>query len=230
MKLKNNCLSPLIFVLTLLILSNSCKKEDNNTALTVTDVDGNLYHTVTIGTQIWMVENLKTTRYNDSTEIPLATGIYEWPVILSPRYCWYDNDISKKNIYGALYNWNAVNSIKLCPTGWHVPTDEEWKILTDFLGGESIAGGKLKETGTTHWLDPNKGATNETGFSALPGGARSNFGTFYNIGKEGYWWSSTESSNSFFVVLNRSLDYDTSYVDRATSFKEFGFSVRCIKD
>ena len=120
----------------------------------VTDDDGNVYHSVTIGTQVWMVENLKTTKYNDGTSIPLVTDATDWHNLLTPGYCWNNNDeATYKATYGALYNWYTVNTGNLCPTGWHVPGDAEWTTLTTYLGGEDVAGGKLKEVGITHWLD-----------------------------------------------------------------------------
>jgi uncharacterized protein (TIGR02145 family) len=142
-------------------------KEDNNT---VKDIDGNVYRTVTIGTQVWMAEDLKTTHYNDGTPIPYVTDHTEWANLKSGAYCWKwsdNNDESDKNIYGAFYNWYATAE-KLCPVGWHVPTDKDWETLVDFCGGWEIAGGKLKEVGTEHWESPNIGATNEFGFTALP--------------------------------------------------------------
>ena len=139
----------------------------------VVDIDDNIYTVVTIGEQEWIGENLKTTRYNDGTPIPLLEDELIWEDAYdnkTPAYAWYDNDIINKNIYGALYNWYTVGTDKLCPTGWHVPSKEEYITLAEFAGGEDIAGGKLKETGTTHWKSPNTGATNELGLSALPGG------------------------------------------------------------
>ncbi|MCB9001260.1 MAG: fibrobacter succinogenes major paralogous domain-containing protein [Bacteroidales bacterium] len=159
---------------------------------TVTDIDGNTYITVTIGNQVWMAENLKTTHYNDGTAIPNVTDGNEWAALTTGAYCWYSNATAYKDTYGALYNWYAVNTGKLAPTGWHVATDAEWTTLTTYLGGESVAGGKLKETDTTHWASPNTGATNETGFTALPGGYRGRGGAFGGIGGYGYWWSATE--------------------------------------
>ena len=157
------------FILLISSCSNNNIVNPAPTPLTATDIDGNVYHTVTIGTQIWMVENLKTTRYNDGSPIPFVTDSSSWSNLTTPGYCWYNNDTTNKNTYGALYNWFAVNTGKLAPTGWHVPTDDEWTTLTTYLGGESIAGGKLKETGTTHWRTPNAGATNEIGFTASSG-------------------------------------------------------------
>lgn len=162
---------------------------------TVTDSDGNVYNTVTIGTQVWMAENLRTTKYKDNTAIPLVTDNTAWTNLSTPGYCWYNNDAAtNKSTYGALYNWYTVNTGKLCPTGWHVPTDAEWSTLTTCLGGVGVAGGKLKEAGTSHWMSPNVGATNETGFTALPSGYRYAGGTFEYNGLGGWWWSSTESS------------------------------------
>ena len=155
----------------------------------VTDYDGNHYSSVLIGSQIWMAENLKTIKYNDGTAIPLVTDATEWSNLTTHGYCWYNNDeATYGDTYGALYNWYTVETGNLCPTGWHVPTDAEWTELIDYLGGESVAGGKLKETGTTHWNSPNPGATNETGFTTLPGGYRADFnGSSGDIGNGGYW-------------------------------------------
>jgi uncharacterized protein (TIGR02145 family) len=196
---------------------------------TVTDKDGNVYNTITIGTQTWMKENLKVTKYNDGTAIPLVTDNTAWGALSTPGYCWYNNDqTTYGNTYGALYNWYTVNIGKLCPTGWHVPTDAEWTTLTTFLGGESVSGGKLKETGTTHWLSPNTGATNETGFTALPGGYRNYDGTFHFIGYYGFWWSATENITS--TAWYRFMYYNSSGVGRSYYDKRYGLSVRCLRD
>jgi uncharacterized protein (TIGR02145 family) len=196
---------------------------------TVNDNDGNVYHTVTIGTQVWMVENLKATKYNDDTSIPLVTDATDWQNLSTPAYCWYNNDAANyKATYGALYNWYTVNTGNLCPTGWHVPSDAEWTTLTTYLGGEDVAGGKLKEIGTTHWNYPNTDATNESGFTALPGGNRFFNGTFGDTGAGGYWWSSTEHSASF--SWYRYMYFALGFVDRDYYGKESGISVRCVKD
>jgi uncharacterized protein (TIGR02145 family) len=195
---------------------------------TVTDIDGNIYHTVTIGTRVWMVENLKTTKYNDGTSIPLVTDGAAWSNLTNPGYCWYNNDAANKNTYGALYNWFTVNTGILAPTGWHIPSDAEWTTLTTYLGGESAAGSKLKETGTTHWQSPNTGATNETGFTALPGGTRGIIGAFGAIGSFGHWWGSTEGNTS--NAWERSMKYSDSGVGRYGVDKSNGFSVRCTRD
>ena len=202
-------------------------------SLTVKDIDGNIYHTVTIGTQTWMTENLKTTHYNDGTDIPLVAEDADWASLVTPAYCWYNNDAAtNKNKYGAMYNWFAVETGKLAPVGWHVPTDAEWTTLATYLGGEEVAGGKLKEAGTTNWLTPNTGATNSTGFAALPGGWRSweKEGEFSPLGGTmGIWWSSTESE-----TLNAWISgmlYNNSTLGRAPDFyKMDGLSVRCVRD
>ncbi len=193
----------------------------------VIDIDGNVYHTVTIGNQTWMVENLKTVRYNDGTSIPLITGEITWGNLTTPAYCWYNNDAAYKNIYGALYNWYAVNTGKLCPKGWHVPTVAEWTKLEAFLGYGKNVGGKLKEAGTDHWESPNANATNEAGFTALPGGLRVSSG-FHYIRSYGYWWSSTEIYDEF--AWSQELEYNSSYLDYSYVSKYCGYSVRCIKD
>ena len=196
---------------------------------TVSDNDGNTYQTIGIGYQIWMAENLKTTKYNDAASIPLVTDGTAWTNLVTPGYCWYNNDAAGyKAIYGALYNWYTVNTGKLCPSGWHIPTDNEWTTLTTFLGGESVAGGKLKEAGTTHWTTPNTAATNETGFTALPAGYRLYNGQYLDIGNTGVWWSPTEFSTTYSWDWN--LYYSSASVGSGNYDKQSGFSVRCLKD
>ena len=224
----------LLLLIILSLTTISCKKEDKplfTVDQPITDIDGNVYNTVKIGYQTWMKENLKTTRFNDDTPIALeiATG---WETTGAPAYCWYNNDeAANKNTFGGLYNWYAVNTGKLCPIGWHVPTDTEWTALTTFLGGENVAGGKLKEPGIVHWLSPNAGATNETGFTALPGGYRYNDGVFKSRDDLGYWWSSTDNGAGY--AWSRKLYSGFTLVVRSTAFAEQfvnnGYSVRCIK-
>lgn len=195
----------------------------------VKDIEGNVYNTVKIDNQTWMVKNLKTTKYNDGTAIPLITDGAAWAALSTPGYCWYDNEASSfKPSYGALYNGYAVSTGKLCPTDWHVPRDAEWTTLTIYLGGESVAGDKLKETGTTFWVSPNTGANNESGYTALPGGLRYHDGLFRDFGFSGYWWSSTEYSTS--RAFFRYMDYEYSSVFRFNNLKKIGFSVRCLQD
>ena len=166
-KIRNTWFRLLFIIGCFIAIVYSCHKDPDDPNI-VKDIDGNIYHTVTIGNQVWMVENLKTTRYNDGTAIPNVTDSSVWSKLSTPAYCWYNNDASSyKATYGALYNWYAVNVQKLCPKGWHVASNAEFYALNSFLDGEC---GKLKEAGTIHWYSPNKGATNETGFTALPGG------------------------------------------------------------
>jgi uncharacterized protein (TIGR02145 family) len=192
------------------------------------DIEGNSYNTVKIGTQVWMAENLKTTKFKDGTSIPYETNDINWLNLTTPSYCWYDNDeATNKHVYGALYNWYTVNSGKLCPTGWHSPTDSEWNTLISYLGGKSVAGGKLKETGTTHWNSPNTAADNSSGFTGLPAGYRYGgvYGTFYQINRYAIWWASD-------IEHYRGVYCDNPTVtgDEALSPRTYGFSVRCIKD
>jgi uncharacterized protein (TIGR02145 family) len=209
-------------------------------ASSITDIDGNTYETVQIGTQIWMKENLRTTKYSDGTAIPLVTDNAVWASNYNngttlPMMSWYDNDQATytANKFGALYNWYAVSpstngNKNICPTGWNVPSDAEWTVLSNYLGGESVAGGKMKSTGTQYWLSPNAGATNESGFSGLPGGTRANDGAFYSIGSFGYWWSSTEFNTD--QPWLRRLYYDWGIIYSASGSKTLAFSVRCVKD
>ena len=223
---------------TTFMLFSSCEKDDddnNGLTKTVTDIDGNVYKTVKIGDQVWFTENLKTTQYNDGTPIPNVTGNSDWSILTSGAYAWYNNDeATYKDAYGALYNWYAVATGTLCPMGWRVPTDADWTSLTDYAGGLTVAGGKLKSTRTIpddhpRWESPNTGATDEYNFSALPDGRRSSSsGSFLNAGSHSYWWSSTE--DSFYNSWYRLLYYDRESVGRYYVGKRDGFSVRCVMD
>ncbi len=234
MKKKQQIGTILLVTLILVIVASGCKKDDDDSI--VKDGDGNIYQTVTIGTQVWLKENLKTTKYNDGSSMHLITDKTEWRNAISEAYCWFDNDITNKESFGALYNWYAVNTGKLCPKGWHVPTDTEWAELITFLGGKSVAGGKLKATGTIEggnglWHHPNV-ATNETGFSALPGGFRQETGSYDFNGKNwaGFWWTSNEYSSN--TIHSFQMNYDESSIEYGYlgSSKNLGFSVRCLKD
>jgi len=199
------------------------------TSLPLTDIDGNKYSTVQIGTQLWMKENLRTTRYKDGSDIPLVSDNVKWSNLASPGYCWYNNDAAiYGNTYGALYNWYTVGTNKLCPDGWHVPTEVEWTILTAYLGGENAAGGKLKEAGSFHWESPNAGATNESDFTALPGGFRNAASTYNNITYSGSWYSATEydASNAW----NHTIYSNSANLYPYCNSKRGGYSVRCLKD
>jgi uncharacterized protein (TIGR02145 family) len=207
---------------------------------TVTDADGNTYPTLTIGTQVWMAENLRTTKYNDGTAIPLVKDDTAWANIYNnntkaPAMCWYNNDQATytSNKYGVLYNWYAVSPTtnggkNVCPTGWHVPSDAEWTTLTDFLGGASVAGGKMKTV--SGWYINGNG-TNESGFSCVPGGYRSASasGAFGQIGNVSYLYSSSESTSNY-NAWGRNLNYGNSGVYRGDGFKENALSVRCLRD
>jgi uncharacterized protein (TIGR02145 family) len=213
--------------------------DNNKGENTVTDIDGNVYKTVTIGTQVWMAGNLKVTRYRNGDTIPNITGNTQWSNLTTGARCSYGNNDANIETYGLLYNWYAVDDSRgLAPAGWHVPSDDEWKELEMYLGmsqsqADSIGnrgtnkGGKLKETGTTHWISPNEGATDSSGFTALPGGCRF-IGTFDYVGYFGYWWSSSESGS--YSAWGRHLSYVYSDVLRYDFGKQGGFSVRCVRD
>ena len=198
----------------------------------VSDIEGNIYKTILIGTQVWMAENLCITRYNDNTAIPIVTDNTAWEDLTSPGYCWYSNDSSTyASTYGALYNYYTVadtNSRNVCPVGWHVPSDAEWLTLSTYLGGTTAAGGKMKEAGLAHWNAPNTDATNESGFTGLSGGHRLFFGVFEDVGNFGKWWSSSEV-NTIGAWL-RYLYYNNGGLGRDGDEKRSGFSVRCLRD
>lgn len=214
---------------------------DPKEIMIVTDIDGNTYQTVKIGDQWWMAENLKVTHYRNGDAIPNVTDNTEWENLTTGAYCNYNNNSSNAATYGRLYNWYAVSdSRQIAPAGWHIPSDAEWKTLEMYLGmSQSEAdgsvrwrgtdeGGKLKETGTSHWRSPNTGATNESGFSALPGGYRLYWGTYFIMGGNAAFWSSTEYDS--YGAWFRGLSYDKSDVYRRSYGKEYGFSVRCVRD
>lgn len=200
----------------------------------VLDADGNAYGVVTIGTQVWLGENLKTTKFNDGTPIPFVTQGQAWTNLTTPGFCWYDNnEASYKNVYGGLYNWYAVATEKLCPTGWHVPSTTEFSALLTALNGDLTAGGKLKEAGYAHWTTPNLGATNSSGFTGLPGGGRyslfSEGGAFSDKGLKAYIWSSTEA-NYTFTAFSYDLTFDQYNVYKSEYSKTDGGSVRCLRN
>jgi uncharacterized protein (TIGR02145 family) len=232
MKTKQSHLIFTLVVSVVLLIASSCKKDDENNinpVNTFTDTrDGNVYKTVTIGKQIWMAENLKY--------LPDIVGP-AWSATTIPYYYVYDyngtnvvdaKETTNYNTYGVLYNWEAAR--EACPTGWKLPSSTDWAELTDFLGGISVAGGKLKEKGTTHWKSPNTGATNETGFTALPGGFRGHglIPTFNNIGEDGIWWSSTGDHPAYAWHLHMRHNNSDVIADNLT--KEFPISVRCLRE
>ena len=241
-----------IIIAFFLLLSNSCEKDDVNptnqtngktTAVftpnltygTLTDQEGNIYKTITIGTQTWMAENLRTTKYRNGDPINNTIENTNWISLTTGAYCKYDNinDLIVIASRGLLYNYYAVDDERnIAPEGWHVPTDEEWTTLVTYLGGESIAGGKMKEVGTTHWKSENIGATNESGFTSLPVGWRDNYnGIFGGFDYNAFYWSSTEDDID--IAWYRFLNYDLASIGRfswSVGDKNSGFSVRCIKD
>jgi uncharacterized protein (TIGR02145 family) len=195
--------------------------------ITVTDIDGNNYNAVIIGSQTWFTSNLKTTRLDNGTAIPNVTDGTAWSLTSTPAYSWYNNDNAAYGEYGIMYNWETVNTGLLCPAGWQVPAEGDMFTLQTALGGGTVAGGKLKETGTTHWLAPNTGATNEVGFNALPGGFRNYMGMFINLGSESSWWTSSMISvdPSFFT-----LNTNTAEMIVPMMFAKSGMYIRCMKN
>jgi uncharacterized protein (TIGR02145 family) len=225
----------MVFMILILIAAVSCEKQNEDK--TISDIEGNVYQTVKIGNQLWMAENLRTSRFNDSTAIQKVEDCVWWESLKNPGFCWYDNNPEiNMNIYGALYNWYTVNSGKLCPSGWHVPTDNDWKILEKYLGmtqaeadasdwrGEGLA---YKMKSTTDWNNLSYG-DNSSGFSGLPGGMRWLGCGFDNIKDMGCWWSATEHGEG--EVWYRSLSSNTFTIGRPSAFKNWGLSVRCIKN
>jgi uncharacterized protein (TIGR02145 family) len=201
---------------------------------TMTDQQGNVYKTIVIGTQEWMAENLNTSVYRNGDPIPTNLDDATWQNTTSGAWAHYNNDASYACPYGKLYNWYAcVDARQLCPVGWHMPTDAEWIVLTSYLGGEDVAGGKMKTTGTIEsatglWYFPNQSATNSSGFSGAPGGFRTRSGNYNDVGYLGYWWSSSELSPSY--AWFRFLDYFNGDALRVFNYKQNGFSVRCLRD
>lgn len=196
---------------------------------TVKDIDGNEYRTITIGAQVWMAENLRTTRYRNGDSIPNVTDHNAWDILSSGAYCDYGNYPLMAEIFGKLYNWYAVKDQRgLAPAGWHIPTRTEWEILVNYLGGESVAGGKIKETGYIHWGTQNLEATNESGFTGLPGGMRYDQGGFTLRDMRGSWWSANEYNLT--KANNKIANYENGHFYTYQYPKQSGMSIRCVKD
>jgi uncharacterized protein (TIGR02145 family) len=195
----------------------------------VIDVDGNMYHTIVIGTQCWMQQNLQTAHYRNDSAISEIEDSTTWALNSNPAWCYYNGNAANNATYGKLYNWGVVNDPRgVCPAGWHVPSFAEWNILINYLGGTNVAGGPLKSSSSL-WLTPNTGADNSSGFTALPGGYRNrNPGdgdaSFYNLGLYGYFWSST--NGGYYSILT----YDGSGCFLESTFEWEGYSVRCLSD
>ena len=197
--------------------------------ITVTDIDGNVYKTVKIGNQVWMAENLKTTKLNDGEPIPNVSSMTEWGNLTTPGFCWGNNNPTNKDAFGGLYNWHAVNSGKLAPKGWHIPTIAEWETLIELLGGKSIAGGKMKTT--SKWFQPNSGGTNESGFSAVPVNYRNYDGyVFWNPGDYASFWSATEVNALYALGTRLTADSRECKIYESGVKKTYGYSIRCIKN
>ncbi|WP_297868491.1 fibrobacter succinogenes major paralogous domain-containing protein [uncultured Flavobacterium sp.] len=224
-----------VFIISLFAFY-SCSSDENSS-------NNSNIEFVTIGTQIWQSKNLDVETYRDGTPIPQVTDPTQWANLTTGAWCYYNNDPANNAIYGKLYNWYAVAGIHdndpstpnkiLAPQGWHIPSDAEWTQLTDFLGGELVAGGKMKSTGTLQagtglWESPNESATNESGFTGLPAGFRSTLMPFYSIGGYGSWWSLSESNTSAAWYRHLNNMNGNVYIDY--TYKRFGNSVRCVKD
>ena len=189
------------------------------------------FPTIVIGKQQWMRENLDVLTYRNGDIIPQVTDAAAWAALTTGAWCYYNNDPANGAIYGKLYNWYAVNDPRgLAPLGWHVPKDAEWTTLTTKLGGEGVAGGKMKTPGTTRWITPNTGATNESGFTALPEGSRDKDLNFLTIGNYGNWWSSSENSENTILAWTRSCSFVHVNCNRNALHKTTGISVRCVRD
>jgi len=195
------------------------------------DIDGNSYKTVVIDTLIWMAENLKVTKFNDGVPLASISDSHQWQNTKLPAYCWYNNDsINNKPVFGALYNYTAVQTGMLCPIGWHIPSLEEWNTLIDYAGGYKIAGGKLKQKGTELWVEPNIDATDEFGFNAIPGGMRGFLydAKYVSIADGAYWWCFEEENT--FSAYSKEIGSYSAVVDNLSLLKRYGLSVRCIKN
>jgi uncharacterized protein (TIGR02145 family) len=227
-------------IATIAVTASSCSKsEDENSSsnetpkipTTVTDLDGNTYNTIILGNQVWMKENLNVTKYRNGGIIPQVQDREKWYNLTTGAWCYYENQTSNGVVYGKLYNWYAVNDSRgLSPKGWHIPNGDEWNLLDYFLAtANSPSGGKMKEIGTTHWTSPNIGATNESDFTGLPGGQRYNTGDFRGLGVNGYWWSS-KLPYTLEGPLNYHINNNSDLLIPHYHYKEYGFSVRCIKD
>ncbi len=221
-----------LHILIMLVFSVSNGIIPSCDAQSITDMDGNTYTTVKIGSQTWLGQNLNVSKFRNGDLITEAKTDEAWEkasMEKKPAWCYYEASAENGKIYGKLYNWFAVNDPRgLAPKGWHIPSDKEWNTLSTALGGDETSGGKLKEKGTTHWKSPNNDATNESGFTALPGGLNYSYGTFVKLGTTGYWWTTIEDGDDT-AILN-SLNYEDGTLFNLFLNKGVGISVRCVKD
>jgi uncharacterized protein (TIGR02145 family) len=195
----------------------------------IIDYDGNSYKTITVGSQTWMAENLRVTHYRNGEPISNVSDNTNWSELVSGAFCSYDNNPENALTYGNLYNYYAVTDNRnICPEGWHIPSESEWEVLINSLGGDSLAGGKLKEKGTDYWLNPNISASDEIMFTALPGGYRTADGIFGGIGTKGSWWTSTRADDK--IAWNHDISYNFPLLNIRGSEMKMGLSIRCIKD
>lgn len=230
---KTHALTSSIAVCFFLILQSCSKNKDDNSGQTgtVTDVDGNVYSTITIGSQTWMTENLKTTRYNNGDTLVHTVDSADWDDLLTGAYTSYYDDVNTHvPVYGRLYNWHAAHDARnIAPVGWHVPSEVEWQTLINHLGGIAEAGGKMK-TVSSLWLSPNEGADNSSGFSALPGGYRHYNGKCTGMSEQAYWWSSTARTDDDQYAYYFTLLYNYAVANENNNHKEDLMSLRCVKD
>nr|WP_315183670.1 fibrobacter succinogenes major paralogous domain-containing protein [uncultured Flavobacterium sp.] len=211
---------------------NSNSQGNNNSSTTVSDIDGNVYSIVKICNQTWMKSNLNVSKYRNGDIIPQVTNTTQWASLTTGAWCYYRNITANGVVYGKLYNWYAVNDSRgLAPQGYHIPTQTEWNSIINCLGGDGPggAGGKMKEAGYSHWVSPNAGATNSSGFTALPGRLRTNLGDAVNgDGTSGNWWSSSQFNSADAFKFDTGTEEDYAGIFHYP--KSWGCSVRCVKD
>jgi uncharacterized protein (TIGR02145 family) len=236
---KNVLILSFLLIGYLAIFTFSCKKDEKSSSFvdhtgetgTVTDFDNNVYNTIGIGSQIWMIQNLNVTHYRNGDPITNVTNSTAWNTLTTEAYCNFNNDLGYSTTYGKLYNWYAItDSRNIAPTGWHVPSKAEWDTLINFVGGKAIAGSKLKEIGNTHWISANTDATNEYGFQGLPGGYRLNLGDFLYLHERGYWWTKSNEYLSGSFAYSYGLNKDSVSITCYATIQKFGLSVKCVKD
>ncbi|WP_395048653.1 fibrobacter succinogenes major paralogous domain-containing protein [Flavobacterium sp.] len=208
--------------------SDSNPNDNNNNTLPVSDIDGNIYNVIQIGSKTWMQKNLNVSKYRNGDIIPQITDPTQWKNTTTGAWCYYKNDINNGQIYGKLYNWYAVNDPRgLSPQGWHISSNDEWVVLIGYLGGDMLAGYTMKELGVTHWSATTPETTNSSGFMGLPGGF-SSYGAFSGIGLTGWWWTSSQETNLYAYM--HTLYYAHGKVPTSTFEKRYGMSVRCIRN